>query len=124
MAMTTRVAHRGWARTDSQVRSGKLIPRCRRSRQYPRTKERPPQTPRAWSQPQVPRRVTTGALARSCTVLKVVLTDTHAEGRRLERTSAIDIRTLNGGAPGIGRRSSAKRQNRGVNDNVLVVRIR
>src|SRR5207245_9699067 len=71
-----------------------------------------------------PRRVTAAALAPFCTVLKLILAETRAQGRGLERTPPINDRSVNGGAGRTDRRNWAKRQGRGVDDDVLIVRIR
>src|SRR5882672_11769844 len=72
---------------------------------------------------RVPRRVTAAALGCSCTVLKVILVETRAEGRRLERTPPINDRPVNGGAGRTDRRNWAKRQGGGVDDDLLIVRV-
>src|SRR6266849_7304307 len=85
---------------------------------------KPARTPRGWFQRWVPRRVTAAARARFCTVLKVILAETRADVRGLERTPRIDARPVHGGARRIDRRSWAKRQVRGVDADVLIVRVR
>jgi len=57
-------------------------------------------------------------------VLKVIVAETHAEERRLERTPPINARPVKGGARRINRQSWAKRQLRSVDDDVLMVRVR
>ena len=56
-------------------------------------------------------------------VLTVILAETHAEERLLERTPPIQARPVKKGARRINRRSWATRQG-GVDDNVLIVRAR
>ena len=99
---------------------------CRQSQKAlsARTKESRREHCEAGCNGRVPRRVTAAALARSCMVRKVMLAETHAEGRRLERTPPIDARPVNGGARRIDRWSWPKRQVRGIDDDVFVVRIR
>src|SRR2546426_915259 len=80
-------------------------------------------TPRGWLPRWGSRRGTT-AVARSCTVLKVVLAEAHAERRQLVRTPPIDSSPVNGGARRIDRPSWAQRHGRGVDDDVLIVRFR
>jgi hypothetical protein len=57
-------------------------------------------------------------------ILKVILAETHADGRWLERTPPIDAPPVNGGTRRIVRRMWANRYVRGVDDDILVVRIR
>jgi hypothetical protein len=65
-----------------------------------------------------------GALPRACTVLKVILVETHAKRRVMERTMPIHTHPVNGGARSIDRRSSwAERQVRGA-DDIVTTRIR
>jgi hypothetical protein len=49
-------------------------------------------------QPWVRRRVPARAFTRACTVLKVILSETHFEKRSLERTTAIDDGPVRGDA--------------------------
>jgi hypothetical protein len=65
-------------------------------------------TPRPERHREVPRRVTAAALPRFCAVLKVILAETRAVGRGLERTPPLDARPAKGGVRGIDRRSLAK----------------
>ena len=115
---------RGTARGPST--RGQMHSHCRQSQKAlsARTKESRREHREAGCNGRVPRRVTAAALARSCMVRKVMLAETHAEGRRLERTPPIDARPVNGGARRIDRWSWAKRQVRSVDDDVFVVRIR
>ena len=57
-------------------------------------------------------------------VLTVILAETHAEERLLERTPPIQARPVKKGARRINRRSWAKQQGGGVDDHVLIVRVR
>ena len=90
------------------------------------TDERSPaRTPSRQLQPSMPRRVAAGALSRAGTALKVILGETHAKRRVLERTTPIHTRSVNGGARPIDRQWSwAGRQVRGVDDDVVTTRIR
>src|SRR3989442_249922 len=73
----------------------------------------------------MPRRGPAGALSRACAVLKVILGETHAKRRVLERTTPIATRPVNGGARPIDRQWSwAGRQVTGVDDDVVTTRIR
>jgi hypothetical protein len=72
----------------------------------------------------MPRRGPAAALERAWTVLKVMVSETHAKGRVLERTTPLDTRSVNGGARGINRRSWAERQVRGIDNDVVIGRIR
>src|SRR5438105_3724285 len=79
----------------------------------------------ALSQPWMPRRVPTGALSLARPVLKVLLGETHATRRVLERTTPIGTRPVNRGARPINRQWIwARRHVRGVDDDVVTARSR
>ena len=65
------------------------------------------------------------ALARTWTVLKVILGEAHAKRRVLERSTPIDTCPVNGGARPIDRRWNwAGQQVGGVDDAIVTTRIR
>ena len=71
------------------------------------------------------RRVPAAAFSRACTVVNVILGEAYATRHVLERTRPIDTPPVNGGARRIERqRRWAERQVRGVDDNVVAIRIR
>ena len=76
-------------------------------------------------QPWMRRRVPARAFASACTVLKMILPETHSKKRRLERTTAIDDGPVRGDAGLFDRQlSGAGRHVRGVDDDVVITRIR
>ncbi len=75
--------------------------------------------------PWTRRRVAARALTRTCTVLKVILPETHTKKRGLERRTAIDDGPVRGDAGPIDRQLSGPgRHVGGVDDDVVTARIR
>ena len=71
------------------------------------------------------RRVPAAAFSRACTVLNVILGEAYATRHVLERKRPIDAPPVNRGARRIERqRRWAERQVRGLDDNVVAIRIR